>query len=63
MWGSPEHVMLRRARINAVQVEKGYKGKALGLPTFLLGGAFLSCDRRRHRPAQSSSAIDSKVGP
>ena len=42
VWGSPEHVMLRRARINAVQVEQGFKGKALGLPTFLLGGAFLS---------------------
>ena len=40
--GSPEHVMLRRARINAVQVEKGFKGNALGLPTFLLGGAFIS---------------------
>jgi hypothetical protein len=42
VWGSPEHVMLRRARINAYQVEKGFKGEPLGLPTFLLGGAFLS---------------------
>ena len=41
-WGSSEHVMLRRARINAVQVEQGYKGNQLGLPTFLLGGAILS---------------------
>ena len=41
-WGSHEHVMLRRARINAVQVEQGYKGDQLGLPTFLLGGAILS---------------------
>jgi hypothetical protein len=41
-WGSSEHVMLRRARINAVQVEPGYKGNQLGLPTFLLGGAILS---------------------
>ncbi len=41
-WGSPEHVMLRRARINAVQVEQGYKGDQLGLPAFLLGGAILS---------------------
>lgn len=40
-WGVPEHHMLRRARINAVQVESGLKGQALGLPTFLLGGAFL----------------------
>lgn len=42
VWGSAEHVMLRRARINMVQVEQGFKGKALGLPTFLLGGAFFS---------------------
>ena len=41
-WGSAEHRMLRRARINAVQVEQGFKGNALGLPTFLLGGAFFS---------------------
>jgi hypothetical protein len=41
-WGSDEHHMLRRARINASQVEQGYKGKTLGLPTFLLGGAFLT---------------------
>jgi hypothetical protein len=42
VWGSPEHVMLRRARINAIQVEQGFKGDQLGLPTFLLGGAILS---------------------
>lgn len=42
VWGSPEHVMLRRARINAIQVEQGYKGNQLGLPTFLVGGAILS---------------------
>jgi len=42
VWGSPEHVLLRRARINAVQVEQGFKGQQLGLPTFLLGGAILS---------------------
>ncbi len=41
-WGSREHVILRRARINAVQVEQGFKGNQLGLPTFLLGGAILS---------------------
>jgi hypothetical protein len=42
VWGSREHHMLRRARINAVQVEEKLKGKALGLPAFLLGGAFFS---------------------
>lgn len=41
VWGSPEHHMLRRARIDAA-VEPGYKGNPLGLPTFLLGGAVLS---------------------
>lgn len=41
-WGSPEHSMLRRARIDAARVEPGYKGNPLGLPTFLLGGAILS---------------------
>jgi hypothetical protein len=42
VWGSTEHMMLRRARLNACQVEQGFKGTALGLPTFLLGGAFFS---------------------
>ena len=42
VWGSVEHRMLRRARINAVQVEQGFRGNQLGLPTFLLGGAVLS---------------------
>lgn len=41
-WVSPEHMMLRRARINAVQVEQGFKGDQLGLPAFLVGGAILS---------------------
>ncbi|CAB4363807.1 MAG: hypothetical protein F2681_16650 [Actinobacteria bacterium] len=41
-WGSPEHHMLRRARIDAARVEPGYKGNPLGLPTFLVGGAILS---------------------
>lgn len=40
--GSPEHLMLRRARLSAARVEPGYKGKQLGLPTFLLGGAIIS---------------------
>jgi hypothetical protein len=42
VWGSPEHRMLRRARLDAQRVESGLKGRALGLPTFLIGGAFLS---------------------
>lgn len=42
IWGSPAHVMLRRARINAVQVEHGLKSNPIGVPGFLLGGAVLS---------------------
>ncbi|BAN01699.1 DUF4199 domain-containing protein [Ilumatobacter coccineus] len=42
IWGSPAQVLLRRARINAEQVEQGFKGNPVGVPTFLLGGAILS---------------------
>ncbi len=42
IWGSPAHVVLRRARINAVQVELGLKSNPIGIPGFLLGGAALS---------------------
>jgi hypothetical protein len=42
VWGSDEHRMLRRARINAVQVEQGFKANPIGVPAFLLGGAILS---------------------
>ncbi len=41
-WGTPEHSMLRQARIDSSRVEPGYKGNPLGLPTFLLGGAAIS---------------------
>jgi hypothetical protein len=41
-WGSPEMSMLRRARFQVERLEPGYKGRALGIPTFLLGGAVLS---------------------
>lgn len=42
IWGSPAHMLLRRARINAVQVEQGLKSNPVGVPGFLLGGAALS---------------------
>ena len=42
IWGSPAHVLLRRARINAVQVAQGFTSNPLGVPGFLLGGAVLS---------------------
>jgi len=41
-WGTFEHHALRRARIDASNVEKGLKSTPLGLPTFLVGGAALS---------------------
>ena len=40
--GTPERAMLRRARTDASRVEPGFKGKALGIPAFLVGGAALS---------------------
>jgi hypothetical protein len=40
-WGTPEHAMLRRARLDMRRMQAGMTGKALGLPTFLLGGAVL----------------------
>ena len=42
VWGSQEHMLLRRARINAMQVEQGLKSNPIGIPGFLLGGAVLS---------------------
>lgn len=60
-WGTPEHHMLRRARINAVQVEGGTKSTALGLPTFLLTGAFLGTIISGLGGA-TRSALSNKVG-
>ncbi len=42
IWGSDEHLMLRRARLDATRVEQGFKGNPVGIPTFLLGGAFIT---------------------
>jgi hypothetical protein len=42
IWGSEEHLLLRRARINAVQVEQGLRSRRIGLPGFIVGGAVLS---------------------
>jgi hypothetical protein len=42
IWGSDEHSMLRRARLDATRVEQGFKGNPVGIPTFLLGGAFVT---------------------
>ena len=40
--GTPDAAMLRRAAWHLERVAPGYKGRSLALPTFLLGGAFLS---------------------
>lgn len=42
VWGSDEHRMLRRARIDMARIEAGFRGNPVGLPTFLLGGVVLS---------------------
>src|SRR5258706_11673460 len=42
-WGSHEHAMLRRARINPAPVGQGDKGDQFGPPTALPGGALLWC--------------------
>lgn len=41
-WGTSEHSMLRRSRLDIRRVQNGMSTKALGLPTFLLGGAVLT---------------------
>lgn len=41
-WSTPEHAMLRRARLDASRVSTGMSGKPLGIPAFVLGGAFLT---------------------
>ena len=41
-WGTRERAMLRRARLDARRVQASASGSALGLPTFLLGGAALT---------------------
>lgn len=40
--GTPEMVVIKRARMQVDRVGADYRGKALGLPTFLLGGAVIS---------------------
>lgn len=41
VWGSPEHVALRRARLQLEALRES-AGTSLGLPVFLLSGAFVS---------------------
>lgn len=41
-WGSTEHHMLRRSRLQMATIAGNLEGNQLGLPSFLLGGAFIS---------------------
>jgi len=54
--GSPESHMLRRGRYQLERLSQGYKGRALGLPTFLLGGAVISGALSALRAAAQSVA-------
>jgi len=60
-WSSREHSMLRRARLDARRVQTGMNGKALGLPTFLLGGAFLGSIASALQSV-ARAALDSRAG-
>lgn len=60
-WGTPEHSMLRRARIDLRRVQTGMTGKALGLPTFLLGGAVLG-SLASGLQSLARAALDSTAG-
>jgi hypothetical protein len=42
VWGSDEHHQLRRARLQMQVISAEIKDKSLGVPAFLLGGAFIS---------------------
>lgn len=60
-WGTPEHSMLRRARLDLRRMQTGMSGKALGLPTFLLGGAVLGSIASGLQ-SLARAALDSTVG-
>jgi hypothetical protein len=60
-WGSPERAMLRRARMDATRVRDGMKSNALGLPTFLLGGAVITSVFSGIQ-SLARTALDSRVG-
>lgn len=60
-WGSPEHSMLRRARLDIRRVQAGMSGKALGLPAFLFGGAVLG-SLASGLQSLARAALDSTTG-
>ena len=59
--GTREHAMLRRARLDARRVQANSSGNALGLPTFLLGGAALTSIASGLQ-SLARSAMDSTLG-
>jgi hypothetical protein len=60
-WGTTEHSMLRRSRLDIRRVQAGMNTNALGLPTFLLGGAVLTSVASGLRSI-TSAALDSMTG-
>jgi hypothetical protein len=60
-WGTPEHSMLRRSRLDMRRIQAGMSTKALGLPTFLLGGAVLTSIASGLQSA-TRTALDSTAG-
>lgn len=60
-WSTPEHAMLRRARLDVRRMQAGMNGKALGLPAFLLGGAFITSIASTLQSI-ARSALDSTIG-
>ncbi len=60
-WDTPEHAMLRRARIDARRVSAGMNGKPLGIPAFVLGGAFITTIAGAAQSA-AKKALDHQVG-
>lgn len=60
-WGTPEHSMLRRARLDARRVQAGMNRQTIGLPAFLVGGAFITSIASALQSA-ARSALDSTAG-
>jgi hypothetical protein len=57
----PHRLLLTRARVQTERVAPGFRGSSLGIPTFLLGGAFLSTTIGALQAA-ALSAFNSTVG-
>jgi len=60
-WSTTEHSMLRRARLDARRVQIGMSRQTLGLPAFLLGGAFITTIASALQSV-ARSALDSTTG-